>query len=186
MPPQLDYEEIAVRIHGFYMQANGDSDYAEFEKLPEFLKADNREAARRIGAVLSMAGLRLEPRNGEDWPPADLEAIRKIIEERGDLLAEAEHEGWVEARLRHGWRLADSKNVDRRESHLLVPYQSFPSQIERKQAASGPAIHQAGDKQGQPMTLDEEVAFEKEKDMHSVRNYVDIIACTNYRIVVEQ
>ncbi len=36
------------------------------------------------------------------------------------------------------------------------------------------------------MTLDEDVELEKEKDNNAVRKYVDIVARTSYRIVVEE
>jgi hypothetical protein len=185
MTDALDYDEIAARIHGYYLEANPGNDYAEFNKLAEYMKADNREAAMRIGKVLSMAGLRLEPRDGADWLEADQEIVRQVIEENKDLLAEAEHDGWLDARLRHGWKLAERKNTSCRESHLLVPYDDFRAQIFRKQEAVGPEIHREGQQAGKPMTLDEEVTWEKDKDVKSVRKFVDIIARTKYRIVVE-
>jgi hypothetical protein len=181
MSAQLDLDQIAASIHGYYVQANPRTVYAEFDKLPEFLKADNREAAMRIGTVLGMAGLRLEPRDGQDWPDPDQAIIRQVIEESIVLLAEAEHDGWMETRLRHGWQPAAQKDIDKREHHLLVPYDRLADQIKRKQSAAGAAINGSGT----PMTIDEEVEAEKDKDRKSVRNYVDIIARTDYRIVQE-
>lgn len=181
MSSQRDIDQIAAWIHGHYIKANPRSVYAEFDKLPEFLKADNRDAAIRIGTVLAMAGLRLEHRNGQVWSETDQAVIRQSIEENILLLAEAEHDGWVESRLRNGWQPADRKDIDKREHHLLVSYGRLQEQIERKQAAAG--AEKKDD--GTPMNVDEEVEAEKDKDRNSVRNYVDIIARTDYRIVRE-
>jgi hypothetical protein len=181
MPAGLDYDRIAAWIHGYYRAFNPDSVYAEFDKLPEFMKVDNRDAAVRIGTVLNMVGLRLEDRSGQAWPEADQKIIRQVIEDNLALLAEAEHDGWVQSRTRNGWTLCDHRDIDKRESHLLVSYAHFAEQIKRKQAAAGPAKN----KDGTPMSVDEEVEAEKQKDRNSVRTYVDIIARTDYRIVRE-
>lgn len=181
MPAKLDYNQIAAWIHGYYMKANPGTVYAEFDKLPEFLKADNRDAAMRIGTVLAMAGLRLEHRNGQEWSEADQSAVQQLIEYNVALLAEAEHDGWVESRQRNGWILGTHKDIDKRESHLIASYSHFPEQIKRKQAAVGAAKKV----DGTPMNVDEEVEAEKAKDRESVRKYVDIIARTDYRIVRE-
>lgn len=180
MPARLDYDQIAAWIHGDYVKANPDSVYVAFETLPEFLKADNRDAAIRMGQVLAMAGLRLEPRGSKKWPESDQGVVRQIIEDNIDLLAEAEHDGWVESRLRNNWRKGTTKDVENREHHLLVSYPEFPAQIARKQA-----IAAALEADGRPMSVDEEVEHEKEKDRQSVRRYVDIIARSDYRIVRE-
>jgi hypothetical protein len=183
MAARLDYDRIAAWIHGYYQQLNLHSVYGDFEALPEFLKVDNRDAAVRIADVLAMAGLRLEERRTQEWSEREQNEIRKVIEHNLSLLAEAEHTGWVESRLRNGWTLGDHRDIDKRQSHLLVPYQRFPEVIARKQAAVGPATK---GENGPPMSLDEEVEAEKEKDRNSVRKYVDIIARTDYRIVPEE
>jgi hypothetical protein len=181
MPAMLDYNKIAAWIHGYYLKANPGSVYAEFDKLAEFMQADNRDAAIRIGSVLAMAGLRLEPRKGKTWSKSDQTVIRRRIEENLPLLAEAEHDGWVESRLRNGWTRSDHKDTDKREHHLLAGYDRLPDQIRKKQAKVGPARA----KDGHLMSVEEEVEAEKGKDRDSVRSYVDIIARTEYRIVTE-
>lgn len=184
MPIELDYESIAEQIHEYYrLKYGGMPPYAE---LPEFMKADNREAALRIGQVLSMAGLRIEKRQGSEWLEDDQRSIRGIIDNHLELLAEAEHRGWMEARIRHGWVKADQVNREKKESHLLVPFSEFEQTIARKQEVAGPAIHKSGERKGEPMTVSEEVDAEKDKDRDSVRNYVDIIAKTDGYCIVEE
>lgn len=184
-PSGLNFDDIAIQMHEYYRSAYPQAGYPEYVNLPEFMKADNREAALRISKVLSMAGLRLESRAGEDWPEAEQTKIRQTIEDNLDLLAEAEHDGWVEARLRHGWQLGETKNVDLRESHLLVRYPDLPVRIKIKQEKAGPEKFEEGPRKGEPMALEEEVEHEKGKDRNSVRKYVDIVARTEYRVVEE-
>jgi hypothetical protein len=180
----IDFEAIAQRIHRFYCQLalkeGWPNDFpVPYPALPEYMKADNRAAARRIGQVLALAGLRLGPRAGSAWPRREQEQIRQLIEQNIDLLAEGEHEGWVESRLREGWRVGGGKDVARREHHLLVPYSEFPRQVERRQMRERA--------RGDPprLSVDEEVKKERDKDRESVRNYVPIIRQTDFCIVRE-
>lgn len=180
----IDFEKIAAQIHEFYRQQaiKGDWDVpVPYPELAEFMKSDNRAAARRIGQVLSLVGLRLVPNDGTPWPLTDQAGILDLIEDNDniDLLGEGEHEGWTEARLRNGWRLGLCKDVAKRESHLLAPWSQFKEKIQIKRD------HLA--KLGQPPKdiLEEEVKTELNKDRDSVRNYVQIIAGTDYRIVEE-
>jgi hypothetical protein len=181
MTATIDYDAIAAQIHQFYCDlAKTEGSENEFPmpfaELPEFMKADNRAAARRIAQVLALAGLRLSPRDGQPWNVADQKAISDLIEQNIDLLAEGEHDGWVLARLRQGWVLGPCKDVANRQSHLLVSYAELPSQIAKKQE------HERSQNRPPSKTLEKEVESEKEKDRNSVRNYVRIVAQTHYRI----
>ena len=180
----IDYEKIAAQIHEYYrLQAIKEGWKNDFPmlypELPEFMKSDNRAAARRIGQVLSLAGLRLVPNKGAPWPLTDQACILALIEDNIDLLGEGEHEGWTEARLRNGWRLGPCKDVAKRESHLFAPWSQFEHQIQIKRDHL--------EALGQPPTkpLNKEMESELNKDRDSVRNYVKIIAGTDYRIVEE-
>ena len=184
MPPvELDFEALAREIHEYYRDKHGNS--PPYDALPEFLKADNREAAMRIGKVLAMAGLSLVPRNEPAWTPEQQDYIARLIAKNLALLAETEHDYWVEARLRQGWVKAARRCADKVESHLLVDYSEFKTAVAKKQELDGPAIHKSGVNQGLPMSLDEEVEAEKNKDRDAVTNYVAIIAKTQYHIVEE-
>lgn len=181
MTAEIDYETIAARIHDFYCEQSAKEGWHNdfsmpFNELPEFMKEDNRAAARRIGHVLSLAGLQLAPRAGEDWTATDQQQISEIIEQNIDLLAEGEHDGWTQSRLRHGWRLGLCRDIANRESHLLIPYSELGEQIKKKQ--------QYERRLGTipKKTVAEEVESEKNKDRESVRSYVPIIARTECRI----
>ena len=184
MPAALDYESIAKQIHEFYREKYQGTTH--YEELAEFMKVDNREAAYRIGKVLSMAGLRLEPlAKDETWTAEDQQSVRGIITDNLEVLAETEHEGWMEARIRQGWVKADHVNRDRKESHLLVPYAEFEKVIAMKQEVAGPAVIKPGTAEERELTLAEEIEHEKNKDRDAVSYYVGIIAETQYRIIEE-
>lgn len=185
MNADIDFEKIAAQIHQFYCDQAVIGGWTNsfpmpYLELPEFMKADNRAAARRIGQVLSLTGLRLVPNEGDAWPPTDQEQIKERIEQNIDLLGEGEHDGWTQARLREGWRLGIVKDPANRESHLLVPWAQFQAQIEKKQE------HEIKQGKTPKKTIAQEVTDEENKDRDSVRNYVAIIAGTGYRIVEEE
>ena len=91
---------------------------------------------------------------GEGLDPKD---IKREIEDNIELLAEAEHEGWVAEKRATGWRQAKEgqKRNDNEKIHdCLVPYSELPEK-------------------------------DKEKDRNSVRGYPEIVARAGYRIVYE-
>jgi len=181
MTQRVDLDDIAAQIHESYRTAQGS--YPSFAELPEFLKEDNREAARRIGQVLALAGLRLVNRDTQGWPKKAQEEIAQVIEQNLDLLAEGEHDLWVASRLRHGWRVGDYKDADRRQHHLLVPYAQFAEQVKRNhryQHRANPVPDLTEPE------VEEKVEAEKKKDRDAVKSYVAIIAQTSYRIVRER
>lgn len=127
---QFDVEPMARAYHEFYVKLargrKGPIAFGEsYENLPEHMKDDNRAAARRVTDVLGLIGLYAAP-IGPPTPRSDEPAVRRAIEQNLELLAEAEHDGWMEYRLRNGWRKGERKIVDERVHHLLVPYADLP------------------------------------------------------------
>ncbi len=126
-------EKIAPAIHAFYNAHVGEASQQTpyvmpFEELPADIQEDNRAAARRIPEVLSLVGLELvaDPESrGSD--PACLQQIQDNLE----VLAEAEHDGWMLARRRNGWR-AGPRDNDNKIHPLLVPYVQLPNEEQDK------------------------------------------------------
>lgn len=126
---------LAPAIHGFWyqlMKKNGwETDLPKsYEELPDAIKADNIAAARRIPAILALVGLSL--RKKEDGSPEREGLVAGILEEHMELLAEAEHDGWMEYKLRNGWEFAETRDDDRRRHNRLIPYQSLPEKEKDK------------------------------------------------------
>ena len=64
------------------------------------IKDDNRAAAERIPRVLRMAGLYVVLGSGpEDKTTTE---VHEVIEQNIELLAEEEHEGWMDHRAKNG------------------------------------------------------------------------------------
>lgn len=120
------HEQYRLRIKDVPERKNLD---CEFELLPEEYKESNFDQALRIIRNLAIAGLKLE--EGDVVRREDLSASRTqedqaailLLEQNVDLIAEAEHNGWMLERISKGWTYAPGKKDEVRKTHpLLVPY----------------------------------------------------------------
>jgi hypothetical protein len=94
-----------------------------WDELTPDIVDSNFAAALRIPAILELAGLALE--EGADTPPeAD-----KILADKLELMAEAEHGGWEEQKRIDGWTYSPYR-VDATFRHdLLVPYERLTEKV---------------------------------------------------------
>jgi hypothetical protein len=113
---------------GWRMQPNYDKPYTE---LTESDKEDNRAAARRIPEVLALAGMGVTPTADTGPGPTDSE-VRAHIDQHMEQLARAEHDGWMDHRLRTGWRRGEPRDDARKIHPLLVPYDELPDREKNK------------------------------------------------------
>ena len=49
-------------------------------------------------------------------------AVRKIIADNLEILAEAEHDGWMEQKYSDSWVYGTPRNDEKRIHHALIPY----------------------------------------------------------------
>ena len=125
--------KAARMAHADYLQSAAPKDlsFQPWDKLEEGLKLSNyyqvaywQEVLREHGLGarrLTKANARLAPLN-----------MAKVIGRRGILrLAEAEHGRWNVERLAYGWRYAEEKDVARRLSPYLVPWNDVPKRIQQ-------------------------------------------------------
>ncbi len=123
---QFEVEPMAEAYHEFYRELAQREGWKptydmRYRDLPEHIKDDNREAARRISDVVGLIGLYVV-RIGQA-PAGTSEAdAQAAMDQNLELLAEAEHDGWMESRLRNGWRYGPERDDDRRISPKLIPY----------------------------------------------------------------
>ncbi len=123
-------DEFAAWINAAYMTLDpglrNPDIVEEFGKLSEFNKDSNREAARRIPAVLAAAGLRIVEKATEQMA-LTVEPARAWLERFLDLAAEKEHEGWCEFHTSRDWRHADieKKDKDKKLHPALVAWESL-------------------------------------------------------------
>ena len=119
-------ENLAPFVHQFYrylgikekwIKPEMDVDY---EDLSEDYKQDNRAAAARISQVLDLVGLYVVPK---DYPKSQpLSDILEIIEANIDLLAEAEHNEWMEYKIRNGWHFGEPRDDFKKTHDCLKSY----------------------------------------------------------------
>jgi hypothetical protein len=118
------------RKEGWSMQKHLAKPYDELAPID---KEDNRAAARRIPEVLAIAGLGIadtSQRAAKEEPFAKVVAAH--IRHHVERLAEAEHDGWMEQRLKNGWRQGEPRNDELKIHPLLVPYAKLSEKEKNK------------------------------------------------------
>lgn len=166
VPVKMDDPEIVARqIHETYRQLGlkqgwlkkGSERDADYEALHDFYKQSNLEAAARMARTLSLIGLTLV--KGKSTP-AECDAIRMRIEYHLELLAQTEHDGWMDWHLDRGWHVGKDKPTN--------PPTKEPN------AKTHPCLRPY-------MKLSDE---ERNKDRDSVRHYPDFAAAAGMKIVL--
>lgn len=134
MPPMTQsdsHDPIAAAIHetwrdlsvqqGWKMQPHLDQPFAA---LDDAAKEDNRAAARRMAVVLAAAGLALTPAGPAISP--------ETLESRMEILAEAEHNGWMAHRAANGWTYGETRDDAAKRHPLMIPYADLPEKEKDK------------------------------------------------------
>jgi hypothetical protein len=135
-------EALAPAIHetwrrlsqeeGWKMESRLDKPYEELEEMD---KEENRAAARRIPEILSVAGLKLEkklnPTKRREAGQSEDAEIRTHLEHHLERLAEAEHDGWVDHRIKNGWHYSEQRNDSLKRHPALLPYSEL-SEVDQK------------------------------------------------------
>jgi hypothetical protein len=123
-------ETLAKAIHRDYVRRReedgvepNDASLAPWEDLPETLKESNRSQAADIHRKLAAAGYQVVRAPQGDVPETNFE------DEEIELLAELEHERWVDERLASGWRLDATRDVHTKRSPYLIPWAELTEDI---------------------------------------------------------
>jgi hypothetical protein len=90
-----------------------------FAELPEDLKEANRLNVRDIPGKLEVAGYIMIPARSNE-PPFNFPG------EPLEILAEAEHERWMQSKFDDGWKYATVTNKAKRLHNCLVPWKDLP------------------------------------------------------------
>ena len=128
--------EIAPEIHKHYRKLGNDEGWIkseldnEYEDLTDELKEDNIISAIRIPEILSLIGLQIEEVKDGNSITID-KAVKALMEENTEILAEEEHIGWMQQKYLNGWRLGP-KNNDMKTHPCLVDYQSLSDEEKNK------------------------------------------------------
>ena len=97
---------------------NPDLDCA-FAELTAFHQDSNRAAADRMASTLDLVGLALVPGKVTE---EERERVRLRIEYNLEVLAEAEHEGWMNWHLDQGWQWGPERDFEKNTHPCLKPY----------------------------------------------------------------
>jgi hypothetical protein len=124
-------EALAPGVHAIYLDAAERPKYKEeYEKLPSDIKEDNIAAAERITKILDLVGLYVVP---ENTPSTDSpKEIKDILERNIEMLAEAEHDGWMEHKIKNGWRYNPQRNDVKKEHDCLKSYRLLREEDKEK------------------------------------------------------
>jgi hypothetical protein len=111
-------ESVAQAIHERWRQeaiANGDA-APQWQELDDSRKASSRDQARHIPVHLRAIGCAIEPL--DDGQSTDFSFSDSEVK----ALAVAEHDRWNRERAADGWTLATEKNVARKQTPYLLPW----------------------------------------------------------------
>jgi len=126
---------LAPYVHGSYLSLVDKNkwkvDYMGiYESLSAEIKEDNRVAAERIPKILELIGIEVSRDPVEN--PVSAREVRKLIDENMEMMAEAEHEGWMEQKLANGWVYGEKRDNERKIHPALIPYGSLHEEDKEK------------------------------------------------------
>jgi hypothetical protein len=134
------FEQIAIAVHNRWCeeQLAADRPAPEWQGLDEALKESSRAQARDIPAKLHSIGCAIAPMR--DWATGTQFAFS---DEEVEKLAVAEHNRWIRERIDAQWQPAAQKNVEKRLTPYLIPFEKLPADIadfDRKAVRAIPAV----------------------------------------------
>ncbi|MFC2022967.1 RyR domain-containing protein [Chloroflexota bacterium] len=139
------HEILARAIHEDYVKneqkkghtIQSNPSLVPWKSLPESLKESNRRATEHIFIKLDAIGCDIAITT--DWDTPRFEFTPEEVE----LLAQMEHERWVEERLGDGWIYSPTKDLEKKTSPSLVPWDELSEEdkdLDRNQARGLPAF----------------------------------------------
>lgn len=111
-----DYNRNRLREH-----PDKPLEYPAWDDLPSDLKYSNIRQAQKIPEKLALIDCYI----GGD----DADAVTSFTEEEVEIMSIKEHDLWVEERESNGWVYAPVKNVERKESPYIAPWEQIPESI---------------------------------------------------------
>jgi hypothetical protein len=128
--PLLDnLENLAIAIHELFNQKQLERypdkplSYPCFADLPDTLKYSNLRQARSIANKLEIMGWEMRTKGSKG------EVIIEIPEDVVEALAIFEHDEWVKERTSSGWKYGEIKNIEKKISPYIVPYDELTEEI---------------------------------------------------------
>jgi ppGpp synthetase/RelA/SpoT-type nucleotidyltranferase len=125
-----EFAKAAAKAHEEYVKSAipKEASLLPWESLAEDLKIANFHQIAYAENILKTAGLGIRRVADPDKPPARMEDL--LDREGLERLAEMEHGRWNVERLLRGWRWAETKDVARKLSPYLVPWNELSLEIQ--------------------------------------------------------
>jgi ppGpp synthetase/RelA/SpoT-type nucleotidyltranferase len=126
-------EPAARQAHEDYAKAAAPKEPSllPWDKLDDALKLSNYHQVAYWENVLNEFGLGVRTLADGDTPHEPLNMSEVIGWDKVRKLAEMEHGRWTVERLSRGWRYARDKDIPRRLSPYLIPWQQVPPTIQQ-------------------------------------------------------
>jgi hypothetical protein len=134
-PFRMSSDDLAPAVHDFYRKLCRKEGWSipydvGFAELPDGVKADNIAAAARIPRVLAFVGLAVV---SKDHPSTmSRTKVLNAIEANMELLAEYEHDGWMEQKYRDGWSHSLVRDDEAKQHPCLVQYATLSEEDKEK------------------------------------------------------
>ncbi|MDR3063580.1 MAG: hypothetical protein LBU40_05535 [Methanobrevibacter sp.] len=120
-------EELARVTHQYYNELRKEQgeeiEFETFDELPEDMKYSNFRQARSIPNKLSLIGCEIVPLSDDRWE------VKEFKDYEIEYLAEVEHAEWNMERESTGWTYGKKKNVDKKITPYLVPWDDLTEKI---------------------------------------------------------
>ena len=130
-PLMANLEKLAIGIHNQYnhaqLQRNPDKEleYPRFSDLPESLKYSNLRQARDIVKKLKLIDCEIRSID------CHMEPVTSFSSDEIEFLAKYEHDLWMEERINSGWTFGEVKDVEKKKSPYLIPYEDLSEEIKQ-------------------------------------------------------
>lgn len=125
--PQL--EEIAKMIHSDYVKKQLEqgsalpAELSKWDMLPPDIQYSNLSQARHISEKLRRIGCGIASENSGKKP------LKKLDTEEIEQLSMFEHERWVAERRASGWTSGDKKDIAKKQTPYLVPWEYLSKEV---------------------------------------------------------
>lgn len=120
------HEEYIIQQSKLGITPDVNPSMVSWETLPESLKESNRNQAEYIGAKL--AAICCDIAMTTEWEVKPFEFHQDEIE----LMARMEHERFVQERLNQGWTFSTIKNIEKKLTPTLIPWDNLSEEEKEK------------------------------------------------------